>query len=267
MTIEIASWNVNSVKARLPNLVQWLKEHKPDLVCLQELKCLEEAFPRDEIESLGYNVAIHGQKTYNGVALLSRFPLEDVTRGLPDYTDEQARYIEAIISTQTCALRIASLYLPNGNPVEAVKGGGAKYKYKLEWMAALQAHVENLLTYEEMFVLAGDYNVIPSAADVYNPPAWEADALYRLETRTAWRRLLNLGLTEAVGALVNTGEQTYTFWDYQRGAWPKNNGIRIDHHLLSPLAADRLRGFTIDRDTRGWEKPSDHAPIRITLDL
>mgnify|MGYP001594233253 CR=1 FL=1 len=263
--MKIASWNVNSVKARLPNLLTWLEEAQPDIVGLQELKCVDDAFPRADIEALGYNVETHGQKTYNGVALLSKHPLEDVSRGLPDFEDEQARYIEAVVSTDTGAVRVASLYLPNGNPVE--DGNRPKYTYKLNWMAALEAHAKTLLGYEEAFVLAGDYNVIPTPQDVHNPSAWEGDALYRPETHAAFRRLTNLGLTEAVASLSATDETTFTFCYYQAGAWPKNNGIRIDHHLLSPLAADRLTGFGIDKHTRDWERPSDHVPVWITLDV
>lgn len=262
--MKIVSWNVNSVKARLPNLLAYLEEAKPDVVCLQELKCVDEAFPRMEVEALGYNVETHGQKTYNGVALLSKSPLEDVTRGLPNFEDEQSRYIEAVVSTEKGAVRIASLYLPNGNPTEG--GNGPKYSYKLAWMAALEAHARNLMAHEEAVVLAGDYNVIPTDADVHDPAAWEGDALFRPETHAAFRRLLHLGLTEAVANLTVTDENTYTFWDYQAGAWPKNNGIRIDHHLLTPLAADCLTGFGIDKHTRDWERPSDHVPVWITLD-
>ena len=258
----IASWNVNSVKARLQNLLTWLEEDKPDIVGLQELKCIDDAFPRAEIEALGYNVETFGQKTYNGVALLSRYRLEDVTRGIPGFEDEQSRYIEAVVSTSSGALRVASLYLPNGNPVDS-----PKYPYKLAWMAAFEKHAASLMQNEEAFVLAGDYNAIPAPQDVHAPDAWEGDALYRPETREAFRRLLNLGLTEAIGTLTTTGPDTYTFWDYQGGAWPKNKGIRIDHHLLSPLAADKLVNIRIDKHTRDWEKPSDHVPVLIELDM
>jgi exodeoxyribonuclease III len=288
--MKIASWNVNSIKARLPNVLRWLEEAQPDIVGLQELKCIDEAFPRAEIEALGYNVETHGQKTYNGVALLSKLPLEDVSRGLPDFEDEQSRYIEAVVSTpKGAALRVASLYLPNGNPTgddgqsrsssEAVARHNTrstseavaqtlspKYTYKLAWMAALEKHAQTLLGYEEAFILSGDYNVIPTPEDCYNPASWEGDALYRPETHAAFRRIVNLGLTEAVASSAQTGDDTYTFWDYQAGAWPKNNGIRIDHHLMSPLAADMLAGFDIHRHTRDWEKPSDHVPVVIELD-
>ena len=276
--MRIASWNVNSVKARLPNVLRWLEEAQPDIVGLQELKCVDEAFPRAEIEALGYNVETHGQKTYNGVALLSKLPLEDVSRGLPGFEDEQSRYIEAVVSTQKGALRVSSIYLPNGNPTgddgqarsssEAVAQTlSEKYVYKLNWMAALKAHAETLLGYEEAFILSGDYNVIPHDVDCFDPAAWSGDALYRPETHDAFRRIVNLGLTEAIGDSVETGDDTYTFWDYQAGAWPKNNGIRIDHHLLSPLAADMLVGFDIHRHTRDWEKPSDHVPVVIEVDV
>ena len=267
--MKIASWNVNSVKARLPNLTRWLEESAPDIACLQELKCVDEAFPREDIEALGYNVETHGQKTYNGVALLSKYPLEDLRRGLPGFEDEQARYIEAVVSANGSAVRVASLYLPNGNPVIPENSGDGfheKYTYKLDWMAALEVHANTLLSSEETFVLAGDYNVIPTPADCHAPDKWEGDALYRPETHAAFRRLLNLGLTEAVSTLAVTDDTTYTFWDYQGGARRKNNGIRIDHHLLSPPAADRLIDFGIDAYTRDWEKPSDHVPVWVELE-
>ncbi len=260
--MKIATFNVNSVKARQANLVQWLQEANPDIVCLQELKCVDDAFPREDIEALGYNVETHGQKTYNGVAILSKFPLEDVTRGLPgDQSDEQARYIEAVISTNAGALRIGGLYLPNGNPVDT-----EKYPYKLGWMDRLTARAKELLAHEEMLVLAGDYNVIPHADDCYDPKAWADDALFKPETRAKFYELLNLGLTDAFRA-CHTEPNRYSFWDYQRGAWQKDNGIRIDHLLLSPQAADRLTGCDIDKTPRGREKPSDHTPVWIELSI
>lgn len=260
--MKIASFNVNSVKARLTNLTGWLKEADPDIACLQELKCMDDAFPRSDIEALGYNVATHGQKTYNGVAILSKLPLEDVTRGLPgDESDEQARYIEAVVSTNGTAMRIASIYLPNGNPVDS-----DKFEYKLRWMDRLIDHSVKLLSYEEPLALAGDYNVIPTADDVHDPQAWANDALFRPETRAKFRELLNLGLTDAFRA-CNTEAHRYTFWDYQAGAWQKDNGIRIDHILLSPQAADLLKASDIDRNVRGREKPSDHVPIWAELDF
>lgn len=260
--MKIATFNVNSVKARQANLVQWLEDASPDIVCLQELKCVDEAFPREEIEALGYNVETHGQKTYNGVAILSKLPLEDVTRGLPgDDSDEQARYIEAVVSTERGALRIGGLYLPNGNPVDT-----EKYPYKLGWMDRLTARAKELLAQEEMLILAGDYNVIPHADDCYDPKAWSEDALFKPETRAKFYELMNLGFTDAFRA-CHTEPNRYSFWDYQRGAWAKDNGIRIDHLLLSPQAADRLLGCDIDKVPRGREKPSDHTPVWIELEI
>ncbi|MGI6244743.1 MAG: exodeoxyribonuclease III [Pseudochelatococcus sp.] len=260
--MRIATWNINSVRLRIGHLTSFLDEAKPDIVCLQEIKCVDDAFPRAEIEDKGYNVAVHGQKTFNGVALLSRLPLEDVTRGLPgDEADEQARYIEAVVSVDSGAVRVASLYLPNGNPPDT-----EKFTYKLAWLDRLAAHARALLTLEEPFVLAGDYNVIPQACDAAHPEQWTGDALYLPETRAKFRTLLNLGLTEAVRACDDRGG-LYTFWDYQAGAWQKNNGIRIDHLLLSPQAADRLKGAAIHKSLRGLEKPSDHVPVTIDLAL
>ena len=259
--MKIATFNVNSIKARLANLTTWLQEAAPDIVCLQELKCVDDAFPRSEIEGLGYNVAVHGQKTYNGVAILSKLPLEDVTKGLPGGTeDEQARYIEAVVSTDDGAIRVSSIYLPNGNPVDT-----DKFEYKLHWMDRLIDPAHRLLSYEEVLVLAGDYNVIPTADDVHDPDAWADDALFRPETRAKFRELINLGLTDAFRA-CHTEAHRYTFWDYQAGAWAKDNGLRIDHLLLSPQATDRLTACDIDRNVRGREKPSDHVPVWVELD-
>lgn len=260
--MKIATFNVNSIKVRQSNLADWLKEAEPDVVCLQEIKCIDENFPAEPIEALGYNVAVHGQKTYNGVALLSRHPLEDVTRGLPgDKSDDQARYIEAVVPVNGEAVRVASLYLPNGNPTDS-----DKFPYKLRWMDRLIKHARKLLGYEEMFVLAGDYNVIPTADDVYNADAWRDDALFRLETREKFRMLAALGLTDAYRA-CHTESHKYSFWDYQRGAWQKDHGLRIDHLMLSPQAADRLTGADIDRKVRGREKPSDHVPVWAELEV
>jgi exodeoxyribonuclease-3 len=259
--VRIATWNVNSVNARLPTILQWFEREGPDVACLQEIKCVDERFPCEAFERLGYNVAVHGQKTYNGVALLSRTPLEDIRRGLPgDDGDEQARYIEAVISGPH-PVRVGGLYLPNGNPIETDKFG-----YKLKWMRRLHAHARDLLALEEPLVLAGDYNVIPEPSDVYDAAAWAGDALYQPESRAAFRALKWLGLTDAYMAADGT-PQGYTFWDYQAGAWPRDLGIRIDHLLLSPTAADHLAGVTIHRDVRGWEKPSDHVPVVAELNF
>ena len=260
--MKIASFNINGIKARAAALPDWLDEAQPDVVVLQEIKSVDEAFPREMLEERGYNVETHGQKSFNGVAILSKLPLEDVTRGLPgDDEDDQARWIEATVVGDDMALRVCGLYLPNGNPVP-----GPKYDYKLAWMARLQARAEALLAEETPFLIAGDYNIIPQAEDAAKPDNWREDALFRPESRAAWRRLVNLGLTDAFRARTQ-GPGHYSFWDYQAGAWNSNNGIRIDHFLLSPTVADRLHDCQIDRDVRGRDKPSDHVPIWVELDI
>lgn len=257
----IATWNVNSVNARLETVLKWFEEAKPDVACLQEIKCVDEKFPREAFERLGYNVETHGQKAYNGVALLSKTPMEDVRRGLPDPgEEEQSRYIEAVISGPR-PVRVASIYLPNGNPIST-----DKFPYKLAWMARLHRHAQDLLALEEPLVLTGDFNVIPEPRDAAFPNNWLGDALFQPETRAAFRALKWLGLTEAYLA-ADGAPGAYTFWDYQAGAWRRNDGIRIDHALLSPQAADRLKGVAIHKDVRGWEKASDHVPFVVELDL
>jgi exodeoxyribonuclease III len=259
--MKIATWNINGVKARIDSLTRWLTETKPDVVCLQEIKTQDEGFPTEAIEALGYNVAVHGQKGFHGVALLSLRPFDEVKRRLPgDDADEHSRYIEAVISTAAgSAVRVAGIYLPNGNPI-----GTEKFSYKLAWMERLHTHVAGLLHHEETLVVAGDYNVIATPDDCYDPKAWTEDALYQPESRAAFRRFCNLGMTDAIKA-THPGTGHYTFWDYQAGAWPKDHGIRIDHLMLSPQAADRLTGAGIDRMTRGWDKPSDHVPVWVEL--
>ncbi|MFG6516937.1 exodeoxyribonuclease III [Sulfitobacter sp. 1A13496] len=260
--MKIASFNINGIKARAAALPDWLDEAQPDVVVLQEIKSVDEAFPREMLEERGYNVETHGQKSFNGVAILSKLPLEDVTRGLPgDDADDQARWIEATVVGDDMALRVCGLYLPNGNPAP-----GPKYDYKLAWMLRLQARAEALLAEETPFLMAGDYNIIPQAEDAAKPDSWREDALFRPESRAAWRRLVNLGLTDAFRARTQ-GPGHYSFWDYQAGAWNRNNGIRIDHFLLSPTVADRLCDCQIDRDVRGRDKPSDHVPIWVELDI
>jgi exodeoxyribonuclease-3 len=258
--MRIATWNVNSIKQRMDNLRAWIAERAPDLICLQETKCVDDAFPRLEFEALGYNVAVHGQKTFNGVAILSKAPFDEVTPGLPgDNADDHARFLEAVISTTSGVVRIASIYLPNGNPPST-----DKYSYKIKWMDRLIRYADERLALQEPLILAGDYNVIPTASDARNPSAWTNDALFLPQTRAKFRALCNLGLTDSVRAGSDQGG-LYTFWDYQAGAWQKNDGIRIDHMLLSPQAADRLVSARIDRHVRSWEKPSDHVPVVIDL--
>ena len=260
--MKIATWNINGIRARLDTALAWVKDAAPDVLCMQEIKCEDLSFPSEMFEELGYNVALHGQKSFNGVAILSKLQLEEVTRGLPgNDADDHSRFIEAIISVSWGALRVVCLYLPNGNPI-----GTDKFQYKLAWMERLKAFTRERLKSEEAFLLAGDFNVIPEPIDANFPNNWHDDALFQPETRTSYRELLNLGLTDAFRA-VDSGPGHYTFWDYQAGGWQKNNGILIDHVLLSPQAADRLVGATIDKRTRGWEKPSDHVPVWVDLDL
>lgn len=268
--MKIATFNINGIRARIEALPRWLSEARPDVVALQEIKTVDEGFPRELFEDMGYRVETHGQKSFNGVAILSRLPLEDVSRGLPgDDSDEQARWIEATVMGDKRAIRLCALYLPNGNPVEFDSDDRplhtGKYGYKLDWMRRMHAHAQTLLEQEEPLVLAGDYNIIPQAEDAARPEAWARDALFLPESRAAFRKILNLGLTEAFRAR-HAGPGHYSFWDYQAGAWERNNGIRIDHLLLSPQAADLLRDCGIDRDVRAGEKPSDHVPVWIDLD-
>ncbi|MCW5699914.1 MAG: exodeoxyribonuclease III [Rhodospirillales bacterium] len=252
----IATWNVNSIKARLPHLLQWLKSASPNVVLLQELKVADEAFPALEIGDLGYNVATVGQKTYNGVAILSKQPIDVLATALPgDDADTQARYIEAF----TGDLRVASIYLPNGNPV-----GTDKFTYKLGWMERLYRHVQCLLESEDAFVLGGDYNVAPTDRDVYDPKAFADDALCQPESRAAFRKIMYLGLTDAIRA-IGGDAQRFTWWSYQQRAFTADHGVRIDHLLLSPQATDRLETADIDREPRGWDRPSDHTPVWCRL--
>ena len=258
--MRIATFNINGIKARHEALTTWLDEAAPDVVLLQEIKSVDENFPRELFEDRGYNVETHGQKSFNGVAILSKHPLEDVTRGLPgDEEDEQARWIEATVSGDKTSVRICGLYLPNGNPVP-----GPKYDYKLSWMERLKARAEALLDLEEPALMAGDYNIIQQPEDAAKPDSWRDDALFKPQTREAFRRILNLGFTEAFRARTQ-GPGHYSFWDYQAGAWQRNNGIRIDHFLLTPSCADLLVDCYIDKDARAMDKPSDHVPVLVEL--
>lgn len=254
--MRVATWNVNSIKARLPNVLDWLREAAPEILLLQETKTITEDFPYLEFVDIGYTVAAHGQKSYNGVAIVSNRPIEDVATGLPgDDDDEQARYIEAWVD----GVRVASIYLPNGNPVDS-----DKFHYKLAWMERLFLRARELLANEEVTVLGGDYNVCPTDGDVYDPDSWQRDALCRPESRAAYRKIIHLGYTDAFRVLH--GELgRYSYWDYQGGAWHQDNGLRIDHLLLSPQAADRLETCDIDKKPRGKPKASDHTPVWCSL--
>ena len=258
--MKIASFNINGIKARAEALGSWLDRAVPDVVVLQEIKSIDAAFPRDIFESRGYNLETHGQKSFNGVAIAARLPLEDVSRGLPgDDSDEQARWIEATV-VGTRAIRVCGLYLPNGNPAP-----GPKYDYKLAWMDRLHTHAQTLLQSEEPVVMAGDYNIIPQPQDAKRPDAWREDALFRPESRAAFQRVVNLGFTDAL-TVCRPGPGQFTFWDYQACAWARDDGIRIDHMLLSPQAADLLQDCQIDKQERDMERPSDHVPIWATFD-
>lgn len=260
--MKIATFNINGIKARLGALLEWLDEARPDVALLQEIKSVDDAFPRQDIEDRGYDIALHGQKSFNGVAILSRFPLEDIQRGLPgDDGDDHARWIEATVVGKTRALRLCGLYLPNGNPAP-----GPKFDYKLAWMERLHIRAQELLAAEQPALLGGDFNVIPQDEDAARPDAWRKDALARPESRAAFRRIMNLGYTDAFRARHPEPGQ-YTFWDYQAGARRRNDGIRIDHMLLTPQAADLLRDTGIDAHLRDREKPSDHVPLWVDLDL
>ncbi|HHB80365.1 MAG TPA: exodeoxyribonuclease III [Aliiroseovarius sp.] len=258
--MKIASFNINGIKARIAALPEWLKEAEPDVALLQEIKSVDVAFPREVCEELGYQVETHGKKSFNGVAILSKLPLEDISRGLPgDSEDEQARWIEATVVGKQ-AIRVCGLYLPNGNPCP-----GPKYDYKLAWMKRLQRRAETLLAEEMPFLMAGDYNIIPQDEDARRPDAWREDALGCPESRAAYRKIVHLGLTDAFRARTSAPGH-YTFWDYQAGAWSRDDGIRIDHFLLSPAVADMLVECQIDKQVRDREKPSDHVPIWVELD-
>lgn len=260
--MKIASFNINGIKARLGALTDWFDESDPDVALLQEIKTIDDGFPIEPFEERGYRVETHGQKGFNGVAILSKLPLEDVTCGLPgDDEDEQARWIEATVIGNTKSLRLCGLYLPNGNPAP-----GPKYDYKLGWMRRQMRRAAELLKAEEPFLMAGDYNVIPQAEDAKRPDAWTHDALALPQSRAAFRELLAMGFTDAFRARVQ-GPGHYTFWDYQAGAWNRDDGIRIDHFLLSPQAADHLIDVGIDKEFRGREKPSDHVPIWVEMDV
>ncbi len=258
--MKIVTWNVNSIKAHLDAAKAWLAEAKPDVVCLQEIKCETDAFPAEQFSDLGYQCAVHGQKTYNGVAILSRHTLENVVKGLPgDNSDEQARYIQATIFAPK-PITVGCIYLPNGNPAP-----GPKYDYKLAWMQRLRNHAQQLMLSEERVILLGDYNVIPSPSDARHPDNWKTDALFLPQSRGAFATMKHDGWQDAFRSLNPLRKDAFSYWDYQAGAWQKNNGIRIDHLLVTPQAADDLESAGFDKHVRGWDKPSDHVPAWLTL--
>lgn len=256
--LTLATWNINSIRMRMPLLLSWLKETAPDIVLLQETKVMDDQFPREEIENLNYNIACYGQKSYNGVAILSKFPIEDVTQAIPGFKDDQARYIEAVIK----GVRVASIYVPNGMAV-----GSDKYAYKLDFLSHLYTHTQTLLTYDEAFVLGGDFNVAPTDQDVYDPQEWHEQILCSTPERESFRSLVYLGLVDALRELHPQERELYTWWDYRGGAWQNNFGLRIDHLLLSPQAAGNLKNVFVDKKVREVEKASDHAPVICELGL
>lgn len=263
MSISIATWNVNSVRSRLPHLLTWLREDKPDIALLQELKCTDDVFPAMEVEELGYNIALYGEKTYNGVAILSKFPLSDVKRGLAgDETDTQARYIEAVATLPGRALRVASVYVPNGQDITS-----DKFAYKLRFLERLRAHLASLLPYEETLIVGGDYNIAPEDSDAHNPKAWAGSVLTHEAVRAAWRSLRHLGFYDAYLLKAAPNTPPYSWWDYRGNAFTAGDGLRIDHLLLSPQAADQLTSYHVHPHLRAQEKPSDHAPVVVSIGL
>ncbi len=258
----IVTWNVNSVRSRIGHVIDFLNNVKPDILCLQELKVETDKFPYLEFEDLGYHLAVHGQKTYNGVAIFSKYPLDDIITQLPgDETDEQARYIEAVASTPEGAVRVASIYVPNGNAIDS-----EKFAFKMAFYDRLKVHTERLLSYEEAFVLAGDYNVAPQALDVYDAKRLEGTICFHPKEREKLYQLCNLGLTDAYRALHPDAKQ-FSWWDYRGEGFRYDKGLRIDHLLCSPEAADKLVSCDVIVDERAKEKPSDHAPVIATFDL
>lgn len=254
--MKIATWNVNSIKPRLKHLTDWLIMHRPEVVLLQELKCEEDKFPYMEIEEAGYNIAVNGQKSWNGVAVLSKFLIEDVLKGLPgNDNDNQARYIEAVIPANDEVIRVASVYVPNGGEV-----GSEKWQYKLEFLERLRAHSAKLLDFDEKLVIGGDYNVAPKAADVFDPAGLDGTTCFHEKERGALNSMFNLGFVDCFRA-VNPDKQQFSWWDYRGGGFQYNKGMRIDHLLISPEAANAVSTCEIDERERGKSKASDHAPV------
>lgn len=260
-SISIATWNVNSIKARLPNVVEWLRSSKTDVVLLQELKCVDEAFPRMEIEDLGYNLAIHGQKTYNGVAILSKFPIEDVTKNIPNFDDEPARYIEGLISVGSGVVRVASVYVPNGQSPDS-----EKFQYKMNFYDRLYEHLKNISHYDERIFIGGDYNCAPEDMDVYDPKSLRGTTCFHPDEQAKLRRILNCGYADIYRKL-HPEKHEFSWWDYRAGAFNYNKGMRIDHILANPKGADCVVGCEIDAEPRGKEKASDHTPVVCTITI
>ncbi|MBL0319395.1 MAG: exodeoxyribonuclease III [Alphaproteobacteria bacterium] len=254
--VQIVTWNVNSIKVRLPHVLRFLEEHKPDVVMLQEIKCVTDAFPKQEFEYAGYICAVHGQKTYNGVAILSRYPLEDIVTTLPGGDqDEQARYLEAVVTVGKEVIRLVNVYVPNGGEPK-----GEKWAYKLGFYDRLLQHMQRLLAYEEKLVLGGDFNVAPDPIDVYDPKSLKGTTCFHPDEWQHYRPILNVGLIDSYRALYPHTPQ-YSWWDYRSGAWNQNKGMRIDHLLLSPEATDSLKQAGVYQEERGREQASDHAPV------
>lgn len=255
--MKIATWNVNSIRVRLPHVIDFIKKQSPDVLLLQELKAQDQDIPKSDLEDTGYNVIFKGQKAYNGVAILSKHPVSDIVSSLYD-NDEQARYLECWVDAKNSGFRVASIYLPNGNPINT-----EKFEYKIEWMTKLKQHVKKLLDNEESIILGGDFNVCPEDRDAANPETMKNDALFQPETRAKFREIINLGYYDAWRSL-NPNKTNWSYWDYGR-AFEQNKGLRIDHFLLSPFAIDKLESIEIDTYHRSLEKPSDHAPVIINI--
>lgn len=269
--IKIVSFNVNSIKARLPNVLKWLKESNPDIVLLQELKCVEEKFPFEELLDAGYNAAVNGQKTYNGVAILSKFPFDEIIKDLPDNPDPQARYIEAVVAVENEVLRVSSIYVPNGGgPLSDGENliDSEKFKYKMDFYDRLNSHVKELLTYDEIQIFGGDYNVGIEEIDVYDPVSLKNTVCFHDAERQKFRALSNLGLDDSYRRFVGEGVQNFSWWDYRGGGWQHNKGMRIDYLLTSPQASDRVVSASIeDKGVRDQEKASDHCPVIVEIEV
>jgi exodeoxyribonuclease-3 len=274
MKIKIATWNVNSIRSRLPNFKEWVEDSKPDIVCIQELKCEENTFPKEEIEDLGFNIAMNLQKTYNGVAILSKFPMEDIFKDLPNYRidgdDEEKRYIEAVVNVNKKAIRIASIYVPNGAQMEMAPGQEVnqteRFHYKMKFFDRLKKRFEEILKYDEIGFFCGDYNVCPEIFDMYSPKK-DGDVTCHIDERKKFRAFLNIGMVDTFRA-KNPNKQEFTWWDYRTKGWENSRGLRLDHILSTPLGIDKVKSCDIEsKETRGKDKPSDHAPVVCVVEI